>query len=174
MLPLTLTSKKGSARDKTELRKYDVSDTELAGIAANIRELEAKGVPLKNQAVLCRGNERVNDVASALELRDIPVLHLGSFFERDEIRDLLSLLSIVVDPHADGLVRTGTLPCYGTELQDIHYATKVCRESKPPGVDAVAAVETSQDVSTAGKEAIRKLIHDLEGISVANTPWEVL
>ncbi len=174
MLPLALKAKRGSSGTRPEVRRYDHSDTELAGIAANVRELEGKGIPLRSQVVLCRGNERVNEVAAALESRDIPVLHLGSFFEREEIRDLLALLSIVVDPHADGLVRVGACPRYGMSLQDVYAATKACRDSQGSALESLSSVESSPEVSASGKASIRKLIQDFAGVSVASTPWEVL
>ena len=80
---------------------------------------KTQGVPLRDQAVLCRSNGRLNEIAAALEARSIPVLHLGSLFERDEIRDLLSLLSLAVDPFGDALVRVGALPRYDVPLQDV-------------------------------------------------------
>jgi len=60
-------------------------------VAAGIRELETGGVRFRDQAVLCRSNRRLNEIAEALEARGIPVLHLGSLFEREEVRDLLAL-----------------------------------------------------------------------------------
>ena len=73
--------------------------------AASVRKLEDAGVALRQQAVLCRSNNRLNDLATALEERGIPVLHLGSLFEREEVRDLLALLSLAVDRFGDALVR---------------------------------------------------------------------
>ena len=73
-----------------ELRTLVDPDDEAAGIAASVRELEKDGVALRDQAMLCRTNDRLNEIAQALEDRGIPVLHLGSLFEREEIRDLLA------------------------------------------------------------------------------------
>ena len=72
-------------------------DDEIGGIAASIKEIEATGVRVRDQAVLCRTNARLNEIAQGLESRGIPVLHLGSLFERDEVRDLLALLAFIGD-----------------------------------------------------------------------------
>ena len=106
MLPLALTAARGPEPGRLEIRRYNTDD-EAEGVAASIRELKARGVALRDQAVLCRTNPRLNEIASALEARGIPVLHLGSLFEREEVRDLLALLSLVVDPFGDGLARVG-------------------------------------------------------------------
>jgi Zn-dependent peptidase ImmA (M78 family) len=107
MLPLQLVAAKGASKIKPELRCFETPEDEAAGIAASVRELEHLGVALRDQAVLCHTNKRLNDIALALEVRGIPVLHLGSLFERDEVRNLLALLSLAIDPFGDGL-RSGS------------------------------------------------------------------
>jgi hypothetical protein len=52
----------------------------------------------------------LNEIAAALDARSIPLLHLGSLFEGQEIRDLLALVSLAVDPFGDALVRVGAMP----------------------------------------------------------------
>lgn len=94
MQPLVLTAQRGSGI-APDLRQAQDEDTEVAAAAASVLELQRAGVPLRNQAMLFRTNPRLGHFAAALELRGIPVLHLGSLFERDEIRNLLSLLSLI-------------------------------------------------------------------------------
>ena len=89
---------------RPQIRRYEGPDDESAGIAASIRDLRgSRRIGLRDQAVLCRTHQRLNEIASALEARDIPVLHLGSLFEREEIREMLSLLSLAVDWFGDAL-----------------------------------------------------------------------
>ena len=134
MLALALTPDRGVGPEGLDLRKFDRDEDEEEGIAAAIRELWDKGVRLRDQAVLCRSNRRLNEIAAALEARNIPVLHLGSLFERDEIRDLLALMSLAVDPFGDALVRVGALPRYGVPLQDIHAGScSLARQAKTLG-----------------------------------------
>ena len=135
MLPLKLTPNREPGPEGLDLRKFDRDEDEEEGIAAAIRELETKGVRLRDQAVLCRSNRRLNEIAAALEARNIPVLHLGSLFERDEIRDLLALKSLAVDPFGDALVRVGALPRYGIPLQDIHAALVHLRDERKRSVE---------------------------------------
>ncbi|HYD82759.1 MAG TPA: UvrD-helicase domain-containing protein [Opitutus sp.] len=78
MLPLELIAAEGSSSAADpESRRFDSLEDEGAGVAACVRALEADGVKLRDQAVLCRSNDRLNAIAAALEQRDIPVLHLG-------------------------------------------------------------------------------------------------
>jgi DNA helicase II / ATP-dependent DNA helicase PcrA len=116
---LDLEASRGEGTALPEIRGFDTPDDEPAGIAAAIRELERDGVALRDQAVLCRTNPRIDQIARALEARGIPVLHLGSLFEREEIRDLLSLLSLATDRFGAGLVRIAAMPRYQMPLQDV-------------------------------------------------------
>jgi superfamily I DNA/RNA helicase/Zn-dependent peptidase ImmA (M78 family) len=174
MLTLNLTADRGAGGSRPEVRRYETPDDELAGIAANIRELESNGVSLRDQAVLCRSNGRLNEVAAALEERGIPVLHLGSLFERDEVRNLLSLLSIVIDPYGDGLARVAAMPRYSATLQDVYVATKFLRASALPAPVGLASLATAPDLTPQGCAAMKLLAEDLAGIAVSSSAWEVL
>ena len=170
MLPLLLESVTGLTSQRPEIRRYEGPDDEAAGIAASIRELESDGIELRNQAVLCRTHQRLNEIASALEARGISVLHLGSLFEREEIRDMLSLLSLAVDWFGDGLARVGAMPRYGLMLQDVYAATGHYRQSRSVSLSELAS---TPGLSAAGRAGIQRLIGDLDGI-LNKTPWEFL
>ena len=112
----------------------------MEGIAACIEDLKTKKVDYRNQVVLCRTNKRLNEIASGLEARGIPVLHLGSLFEREEIRDLLALLSLAIDPFGDALVRVGAMPRYALTLQDVYQISKTIRTDDVSTLEGLAAV----------------------------------
>jgi DNA helicase II / ATP-dependent DNA helicase PcrA len=174
MLPLALEANKGSSRIRPQLCRFETLDDEAAGIAASIRELEASGIRLRDQAVLCRTNSRLNDIAVALEVRGIPVLHLGSLFERDEVRDLLALLTLAIDPFGDGLARVGAMPCYNVPLQDIRAATQALRSLPGPAAGKLREVMSDKALSAEGRDGLARLAADLEGIPSSASPWEML
>lgn len=174
MLSLALEADRGTGPGKPQIRRYETLDDEAEGVAASVRELEAAGVALRDQAVLCRSNSRLNEIAAALEARGIPVLHLGSLFERDEVRDLLALLSLAVDPFGDALVRVAAAPRYGVLLQDIHFATRHLRAAGRPallGLETLAAVE---GISAAGAAAFARLAEDLKDLKPSSSAWDFL
>lgn len=119
MLPLRLRAHHGSNQRRPELRTVEFPEDETSALAAVIREREQSGLPLHQQAVLCATNARVSAIAEGLEARGIPALHLGSLFERPEVKDLLALLSLVVDTRAVGLIRVATIPGFVLPLQDV-------------------------------------------------------
>jgi superfamily I DNA/RNA helicase len=174
MLALKLTADRGGGPGLPDLRRFDHDEDEEEGIAAAIRELEAKGVRLRDQAVLCRSNRRLNEIAAALEARNIPVLHLGSIFERDEIRDLLALMSLAVDPFGDALVRVGALPRYGIPLQDIHAALVHLRDGRKRPLERLDELAALPGLSAEAASGFRLLAADLQGLAPQSQPWDFL
>lgn len=174
MLPLKLTAKRGRGPEVPDLRGFDTLTEEAEGIAAAIRDLEAQGVPLRDQAVLCRSNGRLNDIASALEASGIPALHLGSLFERDEIRDLLSLLSLAVDPFGDALVRVAAQPRYQVPLQDVHLALQHLRGESGPALRRLGDLPHVPGLSARALPGLNRIAADLANLSARNGAWEFL
>ena len=174
MLPLMLETDRGSGPSRPQIRRFETLDDEAEGIAASIRELEGAGVALREQAVLCRSNHRLNDIAAALEARGIPVLHLGSLFEREEVRDLLAILSLAVDPFGDAIVRVGTMPRYGLSLQDVHAVSRHLRGTERPALAGLSEAAGAADLSSEGREAMTRLSGDLEGLGSNFSAWEFL
>jgi superfamily I DNA/RNA helicase len=174
MLPLKLAASRGLGPERPDLRKFDKKDDEVEGIAAGIQELEAKGVSLRDQAVLCRTNARLNEIAAALESRNIPVLHLGSLFERDEVRDLLALMSLTVDPFGDALVRVACSPRYDVPMQDLPLAWVTLRTGKGAAISRLKNAAGAPGISTAGAAGLVRLADDLKGLSAQTNPWDFL
>ena len=174
MLPLGLVADRGSGPGKPEVRYYDTPDDEGGGIAGSIRELECAGVALRDQAVLCRSNRRLNEIATALEAYGIPVLHLGSLFEREEVRDLLALLSLAVDPFGNGLARVGAMQRYGLSMQDVYTAVHHLQDSYQPVLSGIETLAETQGISPDGSSALALLAQDLSGLSSSVSAWEFL
>jgi DNA helicase-2/ATP-dependent DNA helicase PcrA len=174
MLTLSLEANRGDGPGRPEIRPFETLDNEAAGVAASIRQLEDAGVKLREQAVLCRTNGRLNEIAAALEARGIPVLHLGSLFEREEVRDLLALLSLAVDPFGDALVRVGAMPRYGLSLQDVHSLSQHLRSLGKPALRSLTDAAGAPGLSSPGRAGIERLVSDLAGLRSNMTAWDFL
>lgn len=174
MLPLTLTADRGPGTAKPQIRRYDTLDDECAGIAGAVRDFESQGIAFRDQAVLCRTNNRLNEIAAALEARGIPVLHLGSLFEREDIRDLLALLGFVVEKFGDTLTRIAAMSRYNVSLQDVFLVTQWLRENERIGLEALKQLGTVPGLSQVGVAGFARFAGDLDGVRPENTPWEVL
>lgn len=171
MLPLALTAIRGPGPCTPEIRSFETLNDEIGGVAASIKEIESTGIRLRDQAVLCRTNARLNEIAQGLENRGIPVLHLGSLFERDEVRDLLALLALIGDSSGDALVRLAAMERYSIRLQDVYRVLRHFRES---GDRAHWDLSTTIDgVSAEGSIALARLWEDIGAFSANMNPWDI-
>ena len=170
-IPLALEAHKGQSGLKAELRKVNRPQDEAAAIGEAIRELEATGVAYRDQAVLCRGNKRLAEIAEALHARGIPVLYLGSLFEREEIKDLLALLALLVDPRAGSLPRVASMARYRLSLQEVAALLAQARDNTEPLAWTSAGAWTEDESSL---ERVATLAKDLDGFGAGTPPWRVL
>ena len=174
VLPMRLNVRKGSSSVMPEFSVAGTLDDEIAALAQSISKNKEAGFDYKSQAVLCVSNKRLSEIASGLETLGIPVLYLGSLFEREEIKDLLSLLSLVVDQRATGLVRAATLPGHALSLEEVVH---ISRHLKEEGVEALAwgnVFEGVSGLSEEGRDSISLLAKVLEGFASNDSPWTVL
>ncbi len=173
--PLDLASAPGASGKPPETWVVETPEQESAAIAESIRGLETAGVPMREQAVLCRTNRRVNDLATELEAQGIPVLHLGSFFEREDVRDALALMSLLVDRTGAGLTRVGASQRYPLTLADVAAATRVLsQEEQGAARDNLHKISANERLSVSGRASLQRLQADLEDFSAGTSPWDFL
>ncbi|MBM3605981.1 MAG: ATP-dependent helicase [Alphaproteobacteria bacterium] len=169
-----LDAHRGPSGYAPEHRLAEFASNQSEAIAEAILALRNEGIAFRDQAVLCTGNDRLAKVGADLEMMDIPVLYLGSIFEREEVKDLLSFLSLLVDRRPMGLIRVATMEGFIMSLADTVY---VMSEAAKP--DAPAPIWSSSGVdfpalSDSGKAALSRLASVLEGFDSMSQPWEVL
>jgi superfamily I DNA/RNA helicase len=145
-------------------------------IADAIEDHQRNGNDYRDHCVLVSGNDRLADIGRELESLGLPVLFLGSLFERPEIKDLLSLLSLVSDPRGVGLVRTACMPEFEMSLTDVDAAMAALAEAGPDGHSWRVLGDTTDPrrISQEGEQAIRSLREVLAGFDLASSPWTIL
>ena len=163
---------RGSNACKPELRFVGQGVQQSPALADAIQEMRSAGYPYRDQAVLCTGNEKLSEIGQQLERLGIPVLFLGSVFERPEIKDWLSLLSLLVDSRAMGLVRMACLPEFTMSLEDVGNILACLREEDDRG-DWRVKVDQFQ-ISANGRTSLKRLIKTLDGFNGDTSPWTVL
>ena len=150
-----------------------VSDGSLltSALVDSIEQFRAAGFRYRDQAVLCRGNDRLSDTGQELERAGVPVLFLGSLFERTEIKDLVALLMLLVDRRAMGLIRSACWPEFAMTLED---AVRVFERLRGAEVQPGAWRHGAPDVTLAGQAALAALSAALDGFDATAQPWTVL
>lgn len=157
-----------------ELRTVKRAEEQQVALADAIEELRRAGHAYRNQAVLCTGNEKLSRIGQDLERLGVPVLFLGSLFERSEVKDLLAILSILVDRRAMGLVRVACWPDFAMSFADVAAVFEHLRTTDPAPASWLQHVDLIPGVSVAGREALGKLSVALAAFDEAASPWTVL
>lgn len=151
------------------------NDDEADALADEILRL-SQDVPFRHQAILCSGNDRLDRMGRELEQRGIPVLYLGNLFERPEVKDLLSVLSLLVDKRAMGLVRKPSLQGLSTGLS-LAGAAAVVEHLRQTNAAPLAWAGPSPSLpvlDAADTAAIRRVASMLDGFDADALPWSVL
>jgi superfamily I DNA/RNA helicase len=171
---LRIEAERGRAGHLPELRAVGTDDEEIAAVCESIRELRAAGHSYRDQAVLCTGNERLGRFAQGLERMGVPVLYLGTLFERDEIKDLLSLLSLAVDRRAMGLVRLGAAPMYAIGLPDVACVLSHLKEHESGPLQWARGIQEIAGLSPDGIKSLARIGALLSGFDVSADPWTLV
>lgn len=171
---VTLKAERGPSGVKPEYRAVEMAPDETAAIADAIEAHRAAGVAYRDQALLCTGNDRLGRMAAGLESMGIPLLYLGSLFERDEIQQLLSLLSLLIDRRAMGLVRIGSLPEFPLKLADVAAVIAHLKDHAGEPLAWLADAASIPGVSTGAAATLSRLSAALNGFGPAGKPWDVI
>lgn len=172
-LPLNLTPDGSKPGPSPALSVASDPDDEYSSLASSIRELERDGVPLRSQAVLARSNGTLAKVGEELEARGVPVLYLGPLFDRHEVRDLLSLLSLLAGSGST-LLRVAGLRQYGVSTPDIVAVLAAARVEKTRAIAMLSRLEEVAALSAHGRAGLTLLAGHLGGLDEGSTPWLVL
>jgi len=147
-------------------------EDEVDEITAQIIAASDDGVAFKEQAVLCKANDRLAAIAKGLEKRGIPVLYLGPLFDRPEIKQALAFLSLLTDPRAMGLGCVATVPGFELSIDDVSKsALHLATAARPDPLDWKRALCSATDLSPDGHQSLLSIISALEGLKVSSTPW---
>jgi superfamily I DNA/RNA helicase len=168
-----LEADRGPLGHPAELRTLAQADQPVLAIAEAIEAMRGADYRYRDQAVLCTGNERLSQVGRDLERLGIPVLFLGSLFERPEVKDLLALLSLLIDNRAMGLVRLGILAQFELPLADVATIMQRLRRAAGAPPESWADVDPAE-LSPQGRSAWAALKEALAGFDRTSAPWEVL
>lgn len=148
------------------------------GIAVEVRRHRERGVQYREQAVLCRSHTNLARVGAALEAAGIPVLYLGDLFERAEVRDMLTLLSLACHGDGRGLVRVARFPEYAIPLADVRATLRFAREQDLPFPEALTRVASlppdATPLSAGGQLAMARLAEHLHDLCYGSEAWTML
>jgi len=142
---------------------------QLQALAWRIRQLESIGIKLAEQAIIVFKNSDAADLAFGLEQLGVPMLYLGNIFERPEIKDLICLLQLAVDPYGINLVRHWHSPVLALSRQG---ADIVFTQTRSQDLDWQHV--TADDQNQLDAQALRNLQRMCGLVTESMSPWEAL
>ena len=180
-------STNNASGEPVKLAAFARPEDEADVIAMNVEQQWRQAmVPPREMAVFYRTNDMSRLVEQALTKRQIPykVVGSGSYYDRMEIKDVLSMLRFLCNPH-DGIsfARVANKPARG--MGDA-LVGRVEAHAERHGMDIVSALAKSEDVrdeqdrplSDAARKACDDVLNlfcfDVNGMSVHDVALEVL
>jgi DNA helicase II / ATP-dependent DNA helicase PcrA len=151
----------------------DDLDAECAGITQEIERQHKGGIPYRQQAILCRSHTMLSRIAERLEQAGVPILYLGDLFERPEIRDLLSLISLAAKD-SNGLLRAARFSEYDIPLDDVRIVIRLAQEKQTHPLKILFTPTRPDGISVKGWDGLQCLWRHLDGIFLGKCAWETL
>lgn len=167
-------AKRGNVGSKTRVLVGLNDEIEADLVAAEINALQKEGVPFSQQTILARANGRLDELAEQLATRGIPTLHLGSFFEREEVRDLLSLLAMIAEPNGAALVRLATIEEFRALGSDASTVISHAREKDVALTEVLVGATTLAGVSKVGAANLARLGRSIAGMSLNMAAFDLV
>jgi len=164
-------------RDRYGAFSYEIAaddSAEAKGIAKEIIRLNAAGVAFKDQAILSRSHTTLQRLSVALEREGVPLFYLGDLFERSEIRDLLSLVSLVSEPAGNGLLRVGNFAGYGISRDDVLTFLRWAKAGDFFFPKALEHVSEATGTSDDGRRQLELLSSHVRGQCYGTSAWQFL
>jgi len=152
--------------DKVKFIKYDSDIDEARGIASNIRGLRSQGVSLDNVAILYRTNAQSRSLEEQLIYENLPYKVIGgtNFYARKEIMDVLSYLTILINPRDDGsLKRIINVPRRGIGDTSVGKLSDFARANSMSLYEALLDIEEIPGMSR-NVEKVSKFTDIIEGL----------
>jgi DNA helicase-2/ATP-dependent DNA helicase PcrA len=145
---------------------YQAADERSEGeyIARAIRSLAIRrSISYDNMGILVRTNHLTRPLEEALLMHNIPYSVAGgmSFFERKEIKDIVSYLKVIANPDDNvNLLRVINLPRRGIGKQAVMHLLTEAEKQGSPLYTAMCALpgNTSQAFSKKNREAIKEFV----------------
>ena len=161
---ISLKAARGENAGKVVYEIASSREAEAEGVATTILEHAQAGGEFKGHAILARTHTMLSRLAAHLERSGVPRLYFGDFFERPEIRDLLSLVSLVSEPMGPGLLRVAQMPEYAASPADLALVFAWRRAEKISMLAALGRLSEIAEVTEAGRAGLLRLLKDVGSV----------
>ena len=132
--------------------------SELAGLARKIRQHQESGRSLSDQVVLCRTRRQCQRVASALAAAGIPTRTPTPLLEQDDVKNMLSVLSLLGELSGSGLLRAGAISDHAFNKQEAREVLATARaEHQVPLLILLQRLDSVERLTPTGRKGLESL-----------------
>lgn len=149
-------------------------DAEVAAIAQAIEAHRAHGIAYRDQAIVVRTHTHAERVALRLQALGVPSMYLGDIFERDEVRNLLAVVSFAAEPSRGALLRLALTQTYRLPLAQVRAFLDLARGAERSPQEALSDPAVLADCSSTARATLERLRDDLAGLSFNSTVAQTL
>ena len=149
-------------------------EAQADGLSTQILGFQEAGISMQDQAILVCTNAQATDLAERLERRGIPTQHLGSLFERGEVKDMLALLALVAEPEGTTLARVAQFAEYAIPYEDVALLLAEAQERRRPFPEALGLARELLVLSEPGRVGLQRLWQQLQPITYRGDAWALL
>lgn len=139
-------------------------------VTEGVKAMFKKGVSYGKQAVLCRGNHEVQQIAARLRESSIPVLYIGELTQRREVKNLLCLMQLLVERAPRALVGLMGVSSMRVELDDLRLLIDECTV-KPILQRGGWRDMWPKGLTKESSEVLANICGLLQGQQRRSTPW---
>ncbi|MEB2312641.1 MAG: UvrD-helicase domain-containing protein [Sorangiineae bacterium] len=165
--------------EKVRVRAVTDERDEASFVARSIQAELGRGTPASEIAVFYRIHAQSRVLEEGLRAANLPYQIVGGtkFFERAEVKDLVSYLRLIDNPRSDAdLMRIVNVPARGIGQKTISRLLDLAAARGTSGYDAVDAALEDGELGSAGKkrlDAFRGLMEELRGAAETLGPHEL-
>jgi len=149
-------------------------DSEVTAIAQAIEAHRADGIAYREQAIIVRTHTHAERVALRLQALGVPSMYLGDIFERDEVRNLLAVVSFMAQPSRGALLRLAVTQSYRMSLADVRVFLDLTRVAECSPLEGLSDAAILAACSTPARTTLERLRDDLAGLPFQSTVAQVL
>ena len=155
------------AGEKVKVRLVRDEREEASFVVRTIQSEMARGVSADQMAVFYRVHAQSRTLEEAFRAANQPYKIVGGmkFFDRAEVKDLLSYLRLIDNPMSDtDLVRVINTPARGIGNKTVEHLLNAASESSMSAYDAIDHVARDAELGSAGRKKIAAFKALLEGL----------
>jgi len=150
------------------------SDKEAQVISCHIEEARRAGIPYKQQVILARSHEKLNEITSSLMKYNIPIKSLSDFCTIQHVENLLALLSLDDRSAAETFMTVAQMPCYGLSKGVVANIVSNASTNGQTIHETLAAFDETERLDQSSKQIVHRLVLDLTDLPPGTPPWTFL